>query len=401
MNIFGKKQMNNKVTDMRILFVSPGGLYSKNYPFERGGTQSQIYGISKEMARRGHEVYITGRFDNFMGKERETIDDIKFINIGIPHLKDTYIRQIGSSLLYSKVAAKKIRQINPDVISLNERFSAYFPSKLDIPKTFTTHNPDAMAFYREFALKNNRLNYVFFGVKKRIEESVMSRSDIIIALNKNIRDYLYENGFTNTYIIPNAVDAEKYMNKGDDNFILYAGRLSKVKGLMYLIQAFSEMSKNFDTDLMFVGSGPDEARLKKIVASKKIEDRVHFIPMVGKDKLREYLSKCSIFVLPSLFECMPVTLLEAMASGKPVIASDIPGPQDVITHGYDGFLYEKGNVDELKKYLELCLSDEKLRRERGRNARRTVEERFVFSIIANDYINLFKKIAIDCSEGVE
>ena len=376
---------------MKISFVSIGILFSEKRPFARGGAESQIYGISKEMVRQGHEVYVTGRFD-FKGKEYEIIDGIQFINIKIPHLKDERIHQIGSALLYSRAAAKKIDQINPDVISLNERFSAYFPSKLNIPKTFTTHNPDAMAFYKEFALKSNRLNYVFFGVKKRIEESVMSRSDIIIALTKSIRDYLHENGFTNTFIIPNAVDAKKYTNNADDNFILFAGRLSKVKGLPYLIQAFSEISNDYDTDLLLVGSGPDEKGLKKMVRLKNIEDRVHFIPLVDKDKLREYLSKCSIFVLPSLFECMPVTLLEAMASGKPVIASDIPGPKDIITHGKDGFLFKKENVNELKKYLELYLSDGKLRRKIGENARKTVEEKYTFEKIADSYLKLYEEL---------
>src|SRR5665648_611871 len=103
---------------MKILFVSPGGLYSKNNPFERGGTQSQIYGISKEMVKQGHTVYVTGRFDDFEGNEA-IIDGIQFINIKTPNLRDGCIYQIGSSLLYSKAVAKKIKQINPDVISLN------------------------------------------------------------------------------------------------------------------------------------------------------------------------------------------------------------------------------------------------------------------------------------------
>lgn len=382
---------------MKILFVSPGVLYSEKYPFERAGSESVIYGISKEMIKQGHEVYITGRFDNSKEKE-EIVDGIQFVNIRTLHLEDEIIHQIGSTLLYSKAAAKKIKQINPDVISLNERFSAYFPSKLDIPKTFTTHNPDAMAFYKDFALKSNRLNYIFFDVKKRIEEDVMSRSDMIVALTRSIRDYLRENGFTNTSIIPNAVDTERYTNTGDDNYILFAGRLSRVKGIPYLIQAFSEIRKDYDTNLLLVGSGPDERKLKKIVTSKNIGDRVHFIPMADKEKLREYLSKCSIFVLPSLFECMPVTLLEAMASGKPVIASDISGPKDIIAHGYDGFLFEIGNADELKRYLELCLPDKRLRRVIGKNARKTVEERYTFEKVADSYLELYEKTLLEKSK---
>lgn len=377
---------------MKILFVSPGVLYSEKYPFERAGSESVIYGISKVMARCGHEIYILGRFGNIKRKEYGVMNNIQFINIKTPHLKDEIIHQIGSALLYSKAAAKEIKLINPDIISLNERFSAYFPSKLSIPKTFTTHNPDAMAFYKEFALKSNRLNYVFFGVKKRIEEGIMSRSDINIALTKSIRDYLNENGFTNTFIIPNAVDVKKYTNNADDNFILFAGRLSKVKGIPYLIQAFSEIGNDYETDLFLVGSGPDEKGLKKMVASKNLKARVHFIPLVDKTKLREFFSKCSVFVLPSLFESFGIVLIEAMASGKPVIASDIPGPKDIITPGYDGFLFEKENVEELKRYLELLIGDKELRKRIGGNARKTVEEKYTFDKVADSYLKLFEEL---------
>ena len=114
--------------------------------------------------------------------------------------------------------------------------------------------------------------------------------------------------------------------------------------------------------------------------------------MVGKDKLREYLSKCSVFVLPSLFECMPVTLLEAMASGKPVIASDIPGPKDIITQRYDGFLFEKGNVEELKKYLGIIFDDKKLRKRIRENARKTVEEKYTFQKITQHYFETCEQI---------
>ncbi|MCD4678479.1 MAG: glycosyltransferase family 4 protein [Desulfobacula sp.] len=377
---------------MKILFVSPGSLYSKNNPFERGGTQSQIYGISKEMVKQGHTVYVTGRFNGFK-EDVKIIDGIQFVNIRTPYIRDECIYQIGTALLYSKAVAKKIKQINPDVISLNERFSAYFPSKLNIPKTFTTHNPDAMDFYKDFAIENNKLNYVFFDIKRRIEEKVMSRSDTIVALNNSIKDYLQENGFTNTCIIPNAVNAKKYTNRGDENFILFAGRLAKIKGIPYLIEAFSELYNDYDTDLLIIGSGPDDKMLQKMVTLKNIKNRVKFIPMVNKTELRVYLSKCSVFVLASVFECMPVTLLEAMASGKPVIASDIPGPKDVITHEYDGFLFEKQNVVQLKKYLQLCLSSDELRKKIGKNARKIVQDNYTFERISDNYIKLYGRIS--------
>ena len=378
---------------MKILFVSTSVLYYEKRPFGRGGTDSQEYGIAVEMARRGHDAYILGHFAETGWRDYDVlVNGIQFINVRALYLRDKFIGETVSAFLLSKKVANEIEKIKPDIINLTGRFTAYFPSKLNIPKVFITHHPDAFDFYKEFSVKNNRLNYFYSPFKKIVEESVMRHSDVLIALNKDIRDYLHGKGFMNVCVIPNAVDVAKSTNKRDDNFILYAGGFRKVKGIDYLIEAFSGICDDHSTDLLLIGSGPDEERLKKIVASKNLNDRVHFIPMVGKDKLREYLSKCSVFVLPSLFETFGIVTIEAMASGKPVIASDIPGPQDVITQGYDGFLFEKGNVDELKKYLELCLSDEKLRRNMGKNARRTVEERYTFHKIAEDYLKVYSEI---------
>ena len=163
--------------------------------------------------------------------------------------------EIGSALLYSKKVSNLIINMDLDVLSLNERFSAYYPSKLKIPKIFTTHNPDAMAFYKEFSIKNNPINLFFFDIKKRFEESVLSNSDRIIALNGNIKDYLNNKGFKNIDIIPNAINSREYSDEGNGNFILYTGRLSKVKGINYLIKSFFELGNEFeDTELLIVGS---------------------------------------------------------------------------------------------------------------------------------------------------
>ena len=251
---------------MRICFVSPGILYSKNRKYTEQGSESVIYGISKILAKKGHEIFITGRFKELQ-ESKKKINGINFINIQTPNLKDDFVHQIPSTLLYSKGVSKIVDKLNVDVLSLNERFSAYYPSKLNIPKTFTTHNPDAMDFYKEFAIKNNLINLFFFDIKKRFEESVLSNSDKIIALNKYIEDYLKNKGFDNVKVIPNAIDHNKYYNRDDENFILYAGRLNKVKGIPYLIKAFSKINNN--TKLLIIGSGSEENRLKKLLTKLK------------------------------------------------------------------------------------------------------------------------------------
>jgi glycosyltransferase involved in cell wall biosynthesis len=101
----------------------------------------------------------------------------------------------------------------------------------------------------------------------------------------------------------------------------------------------------------------------------------------------ELMSRCSVFVLPSFFEVNPVVVLEAMASAKPVIARANMGTVDIIIHGKNGYLYSSD--DELRKYLDMLLSDNNLRKKMGRNARETVEQEYTFSRIADRYEELF------------
>jgi glycosyltransferase involved in cell wall biosynthesis len=104
----------------------------------------------------------------------------------------------------------------------------------------------------------------------------------------------------------------------------------------------------------------------------------------------EAMSNCAVFVLPSSVEAFPVTLVEAMACGKAVIASDIPGPRDIVRNGHNGLLFEVGDVNALKNLIETVLGDETIRREIGTRARKTVEDGFTFERIGSMYENILR-----------
>ena len=141
---------------------------------------------------------------------------------------------------------------------------------------------------------------------------------------------------------------------------------------------------------MIIGSGPCEIKLKSYAESLGLNSRIHFVPFLPRSKYRQYLSKCSFFVLPSEAEAFGVVIIEAMASGKPVIARDTIGPRDIISHGRNGFLFN--NKEELRKYLFLLLTNKSMRKKMGRNARNLVEEKYTFSKIAKRYLELYESI---------
>ena len=383
---------------MKIAFVSSGLLGRENYGSEdqMAARELQIFGISKELALMKHDVFIIRR--GYRSEEIENVDGVRIVNVGTPHLKDERFYQIASTMLFSLEAARKIKKLKPDILCLMDRHSGYFPSKLKMPKIFIASTHDAFSFVEEYERNRGKLNYIFFNIKRKMEESIMHRSDSTISLTKSIKDYLVQRGITNTYIIPNAVYPRDYYESREENYILFAGRLVEHKRIQYIIKAFSDMKDDITEDLVIIGSGPCEKPLKDLVISYDISDRVKFIPFLPSSKYREFLSKCKVFVFPSLHEAFGVVIIEAMASGKPVIASNIIGPKDIITHGYDGFLFETENVDELKKYLELLLEDKELRKKMGESARKTVEERYTFEKVADSYLKLYEKILSDKSK---
>nr|MDO8079700.1 glycosyltransferase family 4 protein [Candidatus Freyarchaeota archaeon] len=375
---------------MKIMYISEGLYKMDIYPNPNRGPQVQIWGIAKELEKKGYDESIlkAGSSD-----KKEVVNNLSLLNL-TSRCKHDIFRGIPSQLLFSKKSVKIIQSENPDILSLHFRFSSYFPSKLNIPKIFTIHVQEALDYFKPYAVRRHILNYPLFYLKKKVETEVISNSDGIVTLNKFMENYLKNKGHSNVRMIPSAINPGDFYNKGDDNFILYAGRFDWYKRVDILIKAFSMLDvgykKNFK--LKIVGTGYRGRYLKDLVKSENLEKFVEFIPWLERSKLIDRMSRCSILVLPSLFETFGLVVIEAMASGKPVIASDIPGPQDIIKHGYDGFLFERENIQKLKGYLELLLEDENLRRKIGMRARKTVEEKYTFEKIAENYITFFNEL---------
>jgi glycosyltransferase involved in cell wall biosynthesis len=324
----------------------------------------------------------------------EVFDNVTLVNVKFTGMENIvhalfmttpyFISLTFSSLYFSVKSIKAIRNINPDIICLTDRFSGIFPARLKTPKVYVLHVPDGLDFSKPFAIYANKLNSVLFYVKKLLDYRIMSRSDKAVVLNRFIGNFLKTKGFSNVINIPNGIEIEKFSNKGDGMFILYAGRFDWNKNVYSLVNAFAEIHKlNIDYDLYLVGSGPEERRIRALVKEKGLQSSVKIIPWMPRNKLIDLMSRCSIFVLPSFSEVFPVVLLEAMASAKPVIARANMGSVEAIVHGFNGFLYERD--DEMIRYIRMLISNENLRRTMGDSAKKTVEKKYAFSKIAELY----------------
>ena len=225
--------------------------------------------------------------------------------------------------------------------------------------------------------------------------------DRIVAVSGPIRDTLEKKGMPpgRLLCIENGVDIKKSGTANGDRIRLelqlpygktilgIVGRLSKEKGHRYLFSAIQTMN---DVILLVVGNGPLEAELRRLAESFHIKEKVIFVGF--KPDVKDYLAATDIFVLPSLTEGLPLALLEAMAAGRPVIASDVGGIPTVIEDKKTGLLVKPKDPAALKRALTILINDKEIARGLASNARELAERRFSLEKMTRSYEKVYSEI---------
>lgn len=159
--------------------------------------------------------------------------------------------------------------------------------------------------------------------------------------------------------------------------IICVGRLSPEKGQAGLIQAFASIAAEFpDTELVFVGDGPEAGNLCAQVKSSGLADRVTFSGRLGEDETLEKIAASDILVLSSFMEGLPIVIMEAMAVGTAVIATRVAGIPELVEDGKSGVLFTPSKWDELANCMRHLLQDTALRNDLVRNAEHAVSAEF-------------------------
>jgi len=153
--------------------------------------------------------------------------------------------------------------------------------------------------------------------------------------------------------------------------VLTTARLHKQKGCRYLLEAATQVP-----EAMFViaGDGPQRTKLEVLTRELGLIDRVVFLG--HRDDIPDLLASCDVFVLPSLFEGLPISVLEAMAAGKPVIATAIGGTDEAVVHGETGLLVPPADADALAAAIRTVLSDPVLAQRLAAAGKARVYEKF-------------------------
>lgn len=182
------------------------------------------------------------------------------------------------------------------------------------------------------------------GLADSLRKAIISANKIIV-IHNGINIEKFSRSTTNpNHNLPEAGDCKPV--------ILTIGRLVKIKGHKYLLKAATMVP---DAVFVLVGEGPEKSSLEKLATDIGVIDRVVFLGQ--REDIPELLSSCDVFVLPSLLDALPLSVMEAMAAGKPVITTNIKGIDEIVINGKTGILVPPEDPEALADAIQTCLSD--------------------------------------------
>ncbi len=374
---------------MKIALVSP---YDYPYP---GGVTEHIAHLAAEFRRGGHEVHIIAPQSQKAELHAQAGEIVHAVGTVVPVPANGSVARIALSLRLSRQVKDILEREAFDVIHLHE------PLLPALPVTVLRHSHSLnVGTFHAFA----QSNYAYFYGKPILRYFVRKLHGRI-AVSPPARDFVSEY-FPGEYeVIPNGIDYERFARpmepldsyrRGGPN-ILFVGRLEKRKGLKYLLRAMGGVWEHFpDARLTVVGSGPLLDDYRKLVEERRVEN-VIFTGFVSSEDLPRYYRSCDVFCAPSTGqESFGIVLPEAMASGKPLVATSIPGYNFVVSHGVEGFLVPPKDEQALALSLVRLLADGDLRAKMGQAGMRRAAE-FSWDKVAQRVLEFYERAELSRS----
>lgn len=371
---------------MRILHL---GKYF--YP-KKGGIESYTHLLAKKAKKLNHEVYVIVSNTSNQFKY-EKIDGINVFRL--PRI--IYFLRTPFTIPFIYL----IKKIDPDIIHLHIpnpwfEFNLFLYSLLDREvKIIVTYHSDVI-WYTPFHFLGEMLRRLYLIPLLKLSKKIIATSQNYVDGSPILRKLRNK-----IKIIPLGVDIRKFkplkIRKLNKNVLLFVGRLSPYKGLIYLLQAIKIVSKRRKDFILFiVGDGELRKKLEKMVKDLEIENFVKFTGKVSDKELIKFYNLCDIFILPSIHksEAFGISQLEAMACGKPVISTNLEGSGVpwINQHMKTGLVVEPKNPNELANAILYLLKNEKLRKRFGRNARKRVLKFFTQQKMIAETISLYSSL---------
>lgn len=230
-----------------------------------------------------------------------------------------------------------------------------------------------------------------------LEKWELKKIPNLILVSPYLKEKVSKSGATNVYVIPNGID-DCWFGIRDETIrgrILFVGRITPIKKIENLLTSLKLiLDKGCNAHLHIVGPIDNMHYLKhlqELVKKLKLSEYVEFTGGLYGAALSKEYAESSVLVLPSLHESNPLVVLEAMASKKPVIATNVGGIPFMIENGKNGFIVEYGDSEGMVEKILMLINDNKIRDYLGENARRTAMN-YLWDMVAEQTYELYKKV---------
>lgn len=369
---------------MKILLVN-------KFHWNKGGSEKYYFELGQLLKDHGHEVayFSMNNEKNIKTGDKEYFVDEIDLNTG-SKLK-------ALDVIYSKANYKKmieaIEDFKPDVIHVNNfqrQLSASIIKAANdkkIPVVFTAHDVQAICpgitmmdndkNVCELCMNGKYMNCVKKSCNKgskaksligalegyyyRIKKIYNEKIAYIITPSEFYRTKFLEDGTDPKHIeaIHNFIIASDYNVETEiGDYALYFGRLSKEKGINNLIEAFAKCNEG---KLYIAGEGPEKENIEQFIKDNKLTKKVKLLGFLNKEQMTEQVRKARFIVVPSIwYENCPYSVMETLATGKPVIGANIAGIPELVVNNENGFTYKYDDVNELAEKMNILFKDEKL-----------------------------------------
>lgn len=372
------------------------------FPLHGSGSGTYVKKLSEALMKRGDEVAV-------VAPETRKEQRIKLYPVELPYMvaftghpehpdSKLYSEISGSELnriqsIFSHAIVEAVEDFKPDVIHVHHAsnlswIAQYIKAVYQIHYVVTSHNTDVIN-----AILDKR--YI------PLSQDALNRADIITAVSANTRERLLKTigmGMKTlarkTKIVPCGVDTmtfplrgstnevtEKY-DLGDSKVFLYSGKITSIKGVDYFIKAAQKLQNE---KFVIMGDGGEMDKMRSLVKELKLTN-VIFTGYLGSEErhlVAEFYRRAHITVVPStVSEGIPLSALESMSSGTPVIGSDIGGIPTAVKHGKNGWLVKPRNLKDLTYAMEMTLKEPEKVEKAGKKARQDAIKKFDWTVIA-------------------
>ena len=358
------------------------------FPPDTGGVSSHVRDLALKLVEKGHEVTVITRH----GRGLEGVDTVWL-------RRGDYVR-FPASLAGSGELAKLLRELDPDVVHSHHAFTPIplmalaTASSLEYPTILTNHS----AYLNGYEHLLRALGSIALPIK-----ALVSRADEIVAVSRAAAEFIQAFAPRRSVkVIPNGVDVEKFNPRGatplrdtlaSEFIVLFVGRLVWRKGLLQLVKAIALLD-DVNATLIVVGEGPLRWRAEVLAETLGVRDRTVFLGRVRDSELPGIYRSADVVVVPSVYgESFGIVALEAMASGRPVVASRVGGLSEVVVDGETGILVQPGSPRSIAEALLALHQDRSLARKLGLNARRIVVERYSWKRLLSKLLETYERLS--------